>query len=36
MTLIGGLVVLAALFTHIIGEFYRGGRTTEAEFAPTP
>lgn len=35
-TLIGGLVVLVALFTHIVGEFYRGGRTTEAEFAPTP
>jgi drug/metabolite transporter (DMT)-like permease len=35
-TLIGGVVVLAALFTHIWGEFRRGGKTTEAEFAPTP
>lgn len=36
MTLIGGGVVLVALFTHILGEFRRGGRATEAEFAPTP
>jgi len=36
MTLLGGLVVLAALFTHILGEFRRGGKSTEAEFAPTP
>jgi hypothetical protein len=36
MTLIGGGVVLVALFTHIFGEFRRGGKATEAEFAPTP
>ena len=35
-TLIGGGIVLVALFTHIWGEFRRGGRSTEAEFAPTP
>jgi drug/metabolite transporter (DMT)-like permease len=35
-TLAGGLVVLAALFTHIWGEFRRSGRTTESEFAPAP
>ncbi len=35
-TLAGGAVVLAALFTHITGEFRRGGTTTESEFAPTP
>lgn len=35
-TLAGGLVVLAALFTHIWGEFRRSSRKTEAEFAPAP
>ncbi len=35
-TLIGGAVVLLALFTHIFGEFRRAGRTTESEFAPAP
>jgi drug/metabolite transporter (DMT)-like permease len=35
-TLIGGGIVLVALFTHIWGEFRRGGRSTEAEFVPTP
>lgn len=35
-TLAGGLVVLAALFTHIFGEFRRSGIATEKEFAPAP
>lgn len=35
-TLAGGLVVLAALFTHIWGEFRRSSRKTEAGFAPAP
>jgi drug/metabolite transporter (DMT)-like permease len=35
-TLAGGMVVLAALFTHIWGEFRRSSRTTESEFAPAP
>jgi drug/metabolite transporter (DMT)-like permease len=35
-TLIGGAVVLVALFTHIFGEFRRAGTKTEAEFVPTP
>jgi drug/metabolite transporter (DMT)-like permease len=35
-TLIGGGIVLVALFTHITAEFRRGSTTTEAEFAPTP
>ena len=36
MTLLGGGVVLVALFTHILGEFRRGGKSTAGEFAPTP
>lgn len=36
MTLIGGGVVLVALFSHILGEFRRGGKASAAEFAPTP
>jgi drug/metabolite transporter (DMT)-like permease len=35
-TLIGGVIVLIALFAHITAEFRRGSTTTEAEFAPTP
>ena len=35
-TLVGGAIVLTALFTHIWGEFRRSGRATEAEFAPAP
>jgi drug/metabolite transporter (DMT)-like permease len=34
-TLIGGGIVLIALFAHIFGEFRRGSSTTESEFAPT-
>lgn len=36
MTLIGGGVVLVALFAHILTEFRRGGKSIAAEFAPTP
>ena len=35
-TLIGGAIVMVALFTHIFGEFKRSGTATEAEFAPIP
>jgi drug/metabolite transporter (DMT)-like permease len=35
-TLIGGAVVLIALFGYIIHEIRRGGQTTAGEFAPTP
>jgi drug/metabolite transporter (DMT)-like permease len=35
-TLIGGGVVLVALFTHIFGEFRRSGHATENEFVPAP
>ena len=35
-TLLGGGIVLLALFTHIIGEFRRSGRATETEFVPSP
>lgn len=35
MTLIGGSIVLVALFTHILGEFRRSGQATAAEFVPT-
>ena len=35
-TLIGGAIVMVALFTHIFGEFKRSGAATEAEFAPIP
>ncbi len=35
-TLIGGAIVMLALFTHIFGEFRRSGSTTVAEFAPMP
>jgi drug/metabolite transporter (DMT)-like permease len=35
-TLMGGGVVLVALFTHIVGEFRRSGRATEHEFVPAP
>jgi drug/metabolite transporter (DMT)-like permease len=35
-TLAGGAVVLAALFTHIWGEFRRSGDATAREFAPAP
>ena len=36
MTLVGGGIVLVALFSHILGEFRRGGKSTAAEFTPTP
>lgn len=36
MTLVGDGIVLVALFSHILGEFRRGGKSTAAEFAPTP
>ena len=35
-TLAGGLVVLVALFTHILGEFRRAAQTTDTEFVPAP
>jgi drug/metabolite transporter (DMT)-like permease len=34
-TLLGGGVVLAALFGHILGQFRRKDRTAESDFAPT-
>jgi drug/metabolite transporter (DMT)-like permease len=36
LTLVGGAVVLTALFAHITREFRRGGRSTEDEFVPVP
>jgi drug/metabolite transporter (DMT)-like permease len=35
-TLLGGAIVLVALFTHIAGEFRRSSNATENEFVPAP
>jgi drug/metabolite transporter (DMT)-like permease len=35
-TLLGGAVVLVALFTHIAGEFRRPAQSAENEFIPAP